>query len=42
MFSYFFCFFIACPASWLPGDETIRTNPNQSKDYFKSHYAATP
>eukprot|EP01035_Chromulina_nebulosa_P020248 gene20248-26287_t len=28
----------ACPASWTPGDETIKTNPYESKEYFRSHY----
>ena len=30
----------ACPASWQPGSDTIKTNPYESKEYFKSHYAA--
>ena len=29
----------ACPASWTPGSDTIKTNPYESKEYFKSHYA---
>lgn len=29
----------ACPASWTPGKDTIKTNPYESKEYFKSHYA---
>ena len=28
----------ACPASWQPGQDTIKTNPYESKEYFKSHY----
>lgn len=28
----------ACPASWIPGADTIKTNPNESKTYFNSHY----
>ena len=28
----------ACPASWQPGSDTIKTNPYESKAYFKSHY----
>jgi len=28
----------ACPASWTPGSDTIKTNPYESKEYFKSHY----
>ena len=28
----------ACPASWTPGSDTIKTNPNDSKEYFKAHY----
>jgi peroxiredoxin (alkyl hydroperoxide reductase subunit C) len=27
----------ACPASWTPGQDTIKTNPYESKDYFKNH-----
>lgn len=30
----------ACPASWTPGADTIKTNPNGSKEYFRSHYTA--
>jgi alkyl hydroperoxide reductase subunit AhpC len=30
----------ACPASWVPGDDTITTNPDGSKAYFKSHYGS--
>jgi alkyl hydroperoxide reductase subunit AhpC len=29
----------ACPASWKPGEETIKTNPYESKEYFRSHYS---
>ena len=29
----------ACPASWTPGDDTIKTHPDGSKAYFKAHYA---
>lgn len=29
----------ACPASWKPGSDTIKTNPYESKEYFKAHYA---
>ena len=29
----------ACPASWKPGSDTIKTNPYESKEYFKSHYS---
>ncbi|CAM9153340.1 unnamed protein product, partial [Ectocarpus fasciculatus] len=29
----------ACPASWKPGQDTIKTNPYESKAYFKSHYS---
>lgn len=29
----------ACPASWTPGKDTIKTNPYESKEYFKAHYA---
>ena len=29
----------ACPASWTPGQDTIKTNPDGSKEYFKLHYA---
>jgi peroxiredoxin (alkyl hydroperoxide reductase subunit C) len=28
----------ACPASWRPGSDTIKTNPYESKEYFKAHY----
>lgn len=28
----------ACPASWTPGSDTIKTNPYESKEYFRSHY----
>jgi alkyl hydroperoxide reductase subunit AhpC len=28
----------ACPASWTPGQDTIKTNPNGAKEYFKSHF----
>lgn len=28
----------ACPASWTPGADTIKTNPYESKEYFKAHY----
>ena len=27
----------ACPASWEPGKDTIKTNPWESKEYFKAH-----
>lgn len=27
----------ACPASWTPGSDTIKTDPYGSKEYFKSH-----
>ncbi len=30
----------ACPASWRPGQDTIKTNPYESKEYFKTHYAS--
>jgi peroxiredoxin (alkyl hydroperoxide reductase subunit C) len=30
----------ACPASWTPGSDTIKTNPYESKEYFKTHYAS--
>lgn len=30
----------ACPASWTPGSDTIKTNPYESKEYFKTHYSA--
>lgn len=30
----------ACPASWRPGSDTIKTNPYESKEYFKNHYSA--
>eukprot|EP01037_Dinobryon_pediforme_P019502 gene19502-19930_t len=30
----------ACPASWKPGSDTIKTNPYESKEYFKAHYAS--
>ncbi|CAK9251539.1 unnamed protein product [Sphagnum jensenii] len=29
----------ACPASWTPGSDTIKTNPYESKEYFRTHYA---
>lgn len=28
----------ACPASWVPGSDTIKTNPYEAKEYFKTHY----
>ncbi|CAE7749358.1 PRDX3 [Symbiodinium microadriaticum] len=28
----------ACPASWVPGQDTIKTNPNGAKEYFRSHF----
>jgi alkyl hydroperoxide reductase subunit AhpC len=28
----------ACPASWTPGQDTIKTNPYEAKEYFKSHF----
>lgn len=31
----------ACPASWIPGGDTIKTNPYESKEYFKSHYSSS-
>ncbi len=31
----------ACPASWTPGSDTIKTNPYESKEYFRSHYATS-
>ena len=27
----------ACPASWEPGKDTIKTNPWESREYFKAH-----
>jgi len=30
----------ACPASWTPGADTIKTNPEGSREYFKSHYSS--
>eukprot|EP01031_Cornospumella_fuschlensis_P032085 gene32085-38801_t len=30
----------ACPASWTPGKDTIKTNPYESKEYFRTHYSA--
>lgn len=30
----------ACPASWKMGDDTIKANPYESKEYFKSHYTS--
>ncbi len=27
-----------CPASWEPGEKTIKPDPVKSKDYFKSNY----
>jgi alkyl hydroperoxide reductase subunit AhpC len=29
----------ACPASWTPGSDTIKTNPYESKEYFRTHYS---
>lgn len=29
----------ACPASWTPGKDTIKTNPNDAKEYFRAHYS---
>jgi peroxiredoxin (alkyl hydroperoxide reductase subunit C) len=29
----------ACPASWKPGDDTIRANPYESREYFRAHYS---
>jgi alkyl hydroperoxide reductase subunit AhpC len=31
----------ACPASWNPDQpsDTIKTNPYESREYFKMHYA---
>ena len=31
----------ACPASWKPGQDTIKANPYESKAYFKSHYSSS-
>jgi alkyl hydroperoxide reductase subunit AhpC len=31
----------ACPASWVPGSDTIKTNPYESKEYFRSHYTSS-
>ena len=31
----------ACPASWTPGQDTIKTNPYESKEYFKTHYTSS-
>lgn len=31
----------ACPASWTPGADSIKTNPNDSKEYFINHYSAS-
>lgn len=31
----------ACPASWVPGSDTIKTNPYESKEYFRNHYASS-
>lgn len=28
----------ACPASWTPGQDTIKTNPYEAKEYFKTHF----
>eukprot|EP00604_Paraphysomonas_vestita_P001880 CAMPEP_0174821680 /NCGR_PEP_ID=MMETSP1107-20130205/9181_1 /TAXON_ID=36770 /ORGANISM="Paraphysomonas vestita, Strain GFlagA" /LENGTH=119 /DNA_ID=CAMNT_0016038971 /DNA_START=316 /DNA_END=676 /DNA_ORIENTATION=- len=28
----------ACPASWTPGQDTIKTNPYEAKEYFKNHF----
>ena len=28
----------ACPASWTPGADTIKTNPDGAKDYFNAHF----
>ncbi len=28
----------ACPASWKPGDDTIKANPYESQEYFKKHF----
>lgn len=30
----------ACPASWTPGADTIKTNPYESVEYFRSHYTS--
>ena len=27
----------ACPASWTPGEDTIKTDPFGAKEYFKTH-----
>ena len=29
----------ACPASWTPGSDTIKANPYESKEYFRTHYS---
>lgn len=31
----------ACPASWKPGSDTIKANPYESKEYFRSHYGGS-
>lgn len=31
----------ACPASWTPGADTIKTNPYEAKEYFRTHYTNT-
>lgn len=28
----------ACPASWKPGDDTIKANPYGAQEYFKAHF----
>ena len=28
----------ACPASWKPGDDTIKADPNGAQAYFKAHF----
>lgn len=30
----------ACPASWTPGSDTIKANPYESKEYFRTHYSS--
>lgn len=29
-----------CPANWTPGADTIRTNPDESKEYFRRAFGA--
>jgi alkyl hydroperoxide reductase subunit AhpC len=28
----------ACPASWKPGDDTIKADPEGAQAYFKAHF----